>query len=935
MVRTWLKQLAKKGFRMGTAPKPVLRRTVRLGIEALEDRTVPSITVSNGLLTVTDGVGTNAITLSTANNGVTVNLNGSVTQFSSGQINSIRVIDSGTDTVNVERTLPGAPLTISEGSSKVTVNISPVARFLDNIQGNVTVHGGTGVDTLNINDQNDSFNDTYSVTDSSVTRNASAAITYDTQHALSLNSGSGAETVNVLRTAVGATTNLVSTGSGLTTVNVGNAGSVQGIRGALNIEHPGPSGGNAINLNDSADTASRTVTLSSLGSYSADSDHNSDPWGQVSGLAPAAISYEYADTSSLTIQTNGGSSGNTINVLATGATTNLVSTGTGLTTVNVGNAGSVQSILGPLDIEHPGPSGGNAIIVNDSADTTSRTITLSSLGSVSVDSDHNGDLWGQIAGLAPAAISYEYADTSSLTVQTNGGCSGNTINVLATGATTNLVSTGSGLTTVNVGNAGSVQGILGALNIEHPGPSGGNAINLNDLADTTSRTVTLTSLGSNPTDPDPWGQISGLAPAAINFEYPDTSSLTVHTGFSSAATTPSSMVTDAGGKVFSLQGNTVYQFNGSGWSPVIIVGLDGYPAPAMARDSAGNVFVMENNGHVLTYNSLNADTWIDLTGQLGFNQNPPPHNLVAGGNGNVFMLFYYAVYQASPDPIWKWTKVLGDPNVMVQSLVALPNGTLLALGNDGIVRYSATGQPGTWVASLSATTLANAGGGVEALAVTPNGVVYALTRDGSLAYSTTGLPTDWHTAQFYVPGSTVNPWADSGVKGLAKGKDGQVYFTAKGNVYQILNAAIGMAGPDTIPTIVRAHLDTTSWNTIDKALSGVKNVEAYTSPYLAQIDGTDQSCNAVLQAVAQRVGDKINADGFVQVIYDAAQLGHGLADAVQDAVSAANATTPGGVVANALKVGFDFVGDTTNDQTVQIVDDVAEIVLDVVLISGC
>ena len=195
---------------------------------------------------------------------------------------------------------------------------------------------------------------------------------------MNITTGSGGDTVNVLATGVPTS---LSTSGGHDTVNVGNAGSVQGILGALTIQNP-PSF-NTINVDDSADTTARTVTLSTFVSGGAS-------WGSITGLAPAAINYKYADTSGVNITT--GSGNDTVNVLATGVPTNL-STGGGHDTVNVGNAGSVQGILGTLTIQNP-PS------ITRSTSTTrptpsARTVTLSTFSS-------GGASWGSITGLAPA-----------------------------------------------------------------------------------------------------------------------------------------------------------------------------------------------------------------------------------------------------------------------------------------------------------------------------------------------------------------------------------------------------------------------------------------------------------------------------------------------------------------------------------------------------
>jgi len=322
-----------------------------------------------------------------------------------------------------------------------------------------------------------------------------------------VNTGSGSNTVNILNTSAHIALNVI--GSGHDTVNVGNAGSVQGILADVNIENP-PSF-DTINVNDSADTTARTVTLSTFVNPN-DSQHNSDPWGMITGLAPAAINYEYDDTTSVSVTT--GHAADTVNVLATGVTTNLIGNG-GRDTVNVGNAGSVQGILGTLSIENP-PSF-NTINVNDSADTTARTVTLSTFVNPN-DSQHNSDPWGTITGLAPAAINYEYDDTTSVSVTT--GHAADTVNVLATGVSTAL-SSGGGHDTVNVGNAGSVQSILGALNVQNP-PSF-DTINVNDSADLAFRSAVIDTF-------TPFNRIIGLAPATIEYKAADASSVTIFVG---------------------------------------------------------------------------------------------------------------------------------------------------------------------------------------------------------------------------------------------------------------------------------------------------------------------------------------------------------------------------------------------------------------------
>jgi hypothetical protein len=183
--------------------------------------------------------------------------------------------------------------------------------------------------------------------------------------------------------------------------------------------------------------------------------------------------------------------------------------------VNVGdNAGTVQDILAPVNVENPL----HFTTLNvDSGDPTGHTVTLSRF------TPANDTPFGQIAGLAPAAISYRYVETSSVNITTGSG--GDTINVQGTGVTTNLSCRADG--TVNVGNGGSVQGILGALNVDDPSHS--TTLNVDDSADTAARTVTLGTF--TPSGDTPWGSITGLAPAAINYEQGDfTSPVTIEGG---------------------------------------------------------------------------------------------------------------------------------------------------------------------------------------------------------------------------------------------------------------------------------------------------------------------------------------------------------------------------------------------------------------------
>jgi hypothetical protein len=253
----------------------------------------------------------------------------------------------------------------------------------------------------------------------------------------------------------------------------------------------------------------------------------------------------------------------TLNVLATGTQpTKINFSDAGPYTAHsviVGNAGSLQGILGTVNIE--GPPTLVDITVDDSADTTARTATLSVLGANPADSQGNSNVWGQISGLtASAPINYEYGDTSSVTVKVNPASGVNTLilddranstgtlyvvtdstvqagkrpqitysgfqklevkgsasslyGVLSTSASTPVTLTGAGSDTVRVGNSGNLSGIQGALTVNGTYP--GTDLNIDDSQGASDTNIELTRT-----------RLTGLSRGQINFDAFGLNSLTV------------------------------------------------------------------------------------------------------------------------------------------------------------------------------------------------------------------------------------------------------------------------------------------------------------------------------------------------------------------------------------------------------------------------
>jgi hypothetical protein len=406
------------------------------------------------------------------------------------------------NTYDVERADVQSLTIHSNGSDSVTVGNSTDG--VQEITGDVILTNGSAATNLTVDDSADPTNTPYTVgfgwnpapfsdnlsygtVDGLLPGGFSVFFQDSSLASLTVKTPAVDNTVNVYRTF--APTYLISGGSspvnrGYDTVNVGAGGSVSGIGGDLYIENRPAL--DTVNVDDSLDpTTGRQVTLSD---YTPPSPapppfDDTDTFGRISGLTAsgATINYEYLDTSSVTIQTG---PADIVNVFSTGVTTNLVGTrepnlGTDPTTVIVGNGGSLAGINGTLNIENPPFS--NDITVDDSADSSAPTFTVSTLGINPADSQTNAEQWGQITGLPTgASINYEYSDTPSLTLKTGPGA---TVDVLATFNTLNLV--GNGQTTVNLGDQNNVQGLYGSLFVQNQVAAQTN-VYLNDSSDTTS-----------------------------------------------------------------------------------------------------------------------------------------------------------------------------------------------------------------------------------------------------------------------------------------------------------------------------------------------------------------------------------------------------------------------------------------------------------------
>jgi hypothetical protein len=206
-------------------------------------------------------------------------------------------------------------------------------------------------------------------------------ITYDyaDTHAVTLNLGNGATTVNVLGTGVN--TNIFNQSNA--TINVGSngfdVGSLAGIQGALLLENEPDF--DAIVIDDSANTVGQFYNMTTI-----PGDEPSNTFEQITSgvFGPSgSITFDNRDTSH--VQLLGGDGGNQFDVFSTVVPTQIDG-GAGANTFNLLPTGSLAaSILGPLNL---GGGGG----ANDTLNLNDQHDPNSELFNFAIDQFNFGDL---------------------------------------------------------------------------------------------------------------------------------------------------------------------------------------------------------------------------------------------------------------------------------------------------------------------------------------------------------------------------------------------------------------------------------------------------------------------------------------------------------------------------------------------------------------
>jgi hypothetical protein len=280
------------------------------------------------------------------------------------------------------------------------------------------------------------------------------------------------------------------------TINYGGAGNFSPL-----VTFDGGTGTNSLIVSDSANPDPETVTVT---------DHSISASGV---LATWAVNYNRNSLASLSITI--GEADSSVDIASTSVKTH-VETGDGQDTINIGD-GSVQGIRGDISVENTQfADTPNVLYVDDATDNHARNATVDTYAPSPQDSD-----WGRITGLTPfATISYENVDFSSVHITT--GSRNDTVNVQSINVPT-IIDGWAGHDTVNVGLSGSTEFIQSPLWVENSHSL--TKVIVDDSNENANQTLFLGKVFGTT-----FGTIAGLSPAPINYQYGQTSYVTVKLG---------------------------------------------------------------------------------------------------------------------------------------------------------------------------------------------------------------------------------------------------------------------------------------------------------------------------------------------------------------------------------------------------------------------
>jgi hypothetical protein len=375
------------------------------------------------------------ITLDMQGSLLRINIDYNVFTLNTTALSSLNLIldgGSGDDAINVSTFPANVGLTVRGGDGADTITLGAGNNNLDNIAASVTLDGGSGTNTLTVNDQGNPNNQLYDVSAGRLQRsNVTWSATWSNMQNVVLNTSQGgnvADYVDILSTTAGTTLQ----------VNAGAAGSVLELSGWNRFldNLPGSVGFTGAGGNDQLQI-----------------DDQSDPWGDPYTVTANRVTrpffggVTYANVKGVKLFT--GKAANTVNVQSTAYGTPVqVYAGAGGTTLDLGSSNQfLDNLRGAVTFA--GAGGYDRLVVEDQSDPYWDTYTLTSTSLSRVA--FGGVTFSSVESVAVSAGSGSslinvYRPAAGVAVSVNAGPGDDTVRMLGldAGSGTNLTAFGGG-----------------------------------------------------------------------------------------------------------------------------------------------------------------------------------------------------------------------------------------------------------------------------------------------------------------------------------------------------------------------------------------------------------------------------------------------------------------------------------------------------------
>jgi Ca2+-binding RTX toxin-like protein len=367
------------------------------------------------------------------------------------------------------------PTMVEAGNGTNTINVGIVSlanTFLDLIKGPLHVDGGLGFNTLNINDRGNSANYGYTVDKLSVQRNDLPAIGYSNIQALALNTGSGANPIEIVSLLAG-TTLSINSGPGNDVITLSSfAQNLSAIAGPVLVNGEGDT--DTVTLYDQGEAGGTNYAFTSSGiSATYGSSFGGLNYFPPGSSKPVEYVTFYAGNAGL----------NVLNVTGTNPMASLSIVGgngndvfqvtpTGIT------PGLLSAVAGPLNLVGGGGSF-NLLVVSDAGNLAPAQYSIRS-----------SDITRSADGIGDGFLSYH----SFMAFNFFAGAGDDHIDVISTNPGTPVqVNGGGGNDTFKAGSSfGKLSFLAAPVSFDGQGGTS-NTLTVNDVADTANPTFIIKS----------------------------------------------------------------------------------------------------------------------------------------------------------------------------------------------------------------------------------------------------------------------------------------------------------------------------------------------------------------------------------------------------------------------------------------------------------